>query len=539
MTKIKCALLFIDLQKAFDRIHHDFLFDLLLRLGFLPRTVRVLQNMVTGLTAKISVNCQKSKPIQIRRGVPQGNPLSMYLFAVSLEPLLRAAHARLTGITLSGHKTVIRAFADDVGVVIRNQGELLELRRIIQRYCSASGAHVNENKCTLLNLEGFQRVHCDWAKLEARYKTLGTILTPCAMNMAAQNWREALGKLKGAVIANSRRQLNQVERVKLVNNCILSKAFYTAQSFPLPKMIGKKIMSLMASFLWKGEVFRVNLQTATLDYSHGGLGLVDIRNKASALFLRRTVNMFNTSPDAITTKLFECVRPPSLQPPVNVQSINKKLKHVRTFYVEFSYISTTLQNSKTITTKDILRERQRNEGVNKIERKFPEYNWKVIWHNISFTGLDFAAISAWYRLVNNIVATNDRLYSIGKCETNLCIKCNLVDTVIHRLTCSGQLKNWYWLRDSIALLTRSSPDYISSEILYRPQIKYYPQAKNNAVHWIMGKFVSYVINNIGTDSEIDFQIYMRSEFQKIITFSDHKKKYGNMLKIIFERTGVG
>lgn len=539
VTNIKCALTFVDFNKAFDRVNHNFLFATMTKLGFRQDAVKVIQNIATGINAKIAVNCQMSRQIKVGRGVPQGSPLSMLLFVMSLEPFLRNVHAKLTGIALSGHKTVIRAYADDVGVVIRNHDEIAILDTIIRNYCVASGAQMNANKSKILNLRGFNRTATDWAQATDRHKTLGTFLVPCPMRMSALNWKDALQKVQGAVVENTPRLMNQVQRVVFINNCVLSKAFYIAQVFPLPRMIARKIMSVVANFLWKGEIFRVDLQTATLDTKNGGLGLVDIRNKASALYLKRTVNMIRDNPDSITTRLFECLKPQCQLPPVDIRKINSRLQHVRTFYIEASYVPSTIKNLRSISARDIIRERKQNEGRNKIEKKYLDYNWQTIWDNVHFEGLDSDAISAWYKAVNNIVCTNERLYDIGLSETNKCMQCQMVDTVLHRYTCGGQLTNWYWIRDNIALLARSSSAYISTTVLQKPQIKHYPKTKNNSINWLMGKYVSYVVNNLGSDNQTEFQIYMQQEYNKVKKYANHKKKYANMLKIVFDKMGIG
>lgn len=212
---------------------------------------------------------------------------------------------------------------------------------------------------------------------------------------------------------------------------------------------------------------------------------------------------------------------------------------MRSFFIDVSYLSHEIRSLQRITARDIIRERKANEGRNKIEQRFNGFNWKAIWNNIHFVGLSSDAISAWYKTVNNIVNTNDRLYEIGLSQTNLCGKCKLVDSLIHRFTCSGHIENWKLIRQQIAFLTRSSTEYIMPNLLYRPQVTYFPSTKNNAINWLLGKYVSYIINRLGPDNDIDFRIYMQCEFNKISKYANHKKKYGNMLKIVFERMGVG
>lgn len=539
VTNIKCALLFIDFYKAFDCVNHRYLLQTMKKMGFSHRFLNMITNIATGIQAKIAVNGQCTKQLRISRGVPQGSPLSMFLFVTSLEPFLRHVHASLTGVTLSGQKTAIRAYADDVGVIIRNKGDLTNLERIVRNYGLASGATTNANKSKFLNLRGLAQFKIQWAKQVTEHKTLGTILTTCPMKMSAANWKAALAKIQGAVIGNTLRSMNLIQRTTFIDLCIFSKAYFTAQVFPAPIMITRKIMSLATNFLWKGEIFRVDVKTAVLDPKNGGLGLVDIRNKASALFIKRTMNILQKYPDSITSIIFQYVKPHSLQPPVDVHTINPRLRHIRIFYVDSSYLRDSNRNSRNVTARDIIRQRKENEGINKIALKYPIVNWAAVWKNINLSCLSSDVVSSWYKVVNNIISTNDRLYAIGRSETNLCSKCQLVDTIQHRFTCGGHMDNWNWIRGSVALLSRSSPDYISSELIYRPQIAYYPTTKNNAIHWLMGKYISYVINKLGSDNLTEFKTYMSCEYYQIKNYKDHKDKFGNMLKVTLEKTGIG
>lgn len=55
----------------------------------------------------------------------------------------------------------------------------------------------------------------------------------------------------------------------------------------------------------------------------------------------------------------------------------------------------------------------------------------------------------------------------------------------------------------------------------------------------MGNYTNYVFNNIGSDHHLDFKMYMETEFEKTLNYSDHKKQYANMLLIAFNKMGIG
>lgn len=538
-SNIKCGLLFIDFHKAFDVVDHGYLLETMRRMGFSQSNLDVIKNVAFGLTAKISVNNQLTKPIQIRRGIPQGSPLSMILFVMSLEPFLQRVQTALTGLTISGQKTVVGAYADDVGLVIREAGDITKLHTELKRYCSVSGAEINTAKSKFLNIKGFEDIHIEWAKLTTEHKTLGIKLTASILQMIAVNWRDVSVKVKGSLFDNMFRNIDQFQRVRYLNVYVLSKAFYTAQILPVPKLVAKNIMAALTNFLWKGEIFRVGVKAVTLDPRNGGMGLTDISNKATALFIKRTTAIIEEHPHSITAKLFDAVRPASMEPPVNIQTINFQLKHVRDYYLEKSYLSRKLRNSSAITTRAILEDRRKHEGKNKIEKKHSGVVWNIVWENISSTVLSTDVKSAWYKVVNGVITTNSRLHAIGKCNSDLCCNCQLIDTLQHRYTCGNRIHCWNWIKEKIIIVTRHAAKDITTAVLDKPDIKFFPQAKNNTVIWLLGKYISYVFNKLGSDSIIDFKVYMENEYEKMCKYQNHKKIFGNMLHIAFGRKGIG
>lgn len=378
-STITCGLLFIDFSKAFDRVNHQYLLETMKRMGFTQENIAVIRNVITGMSAKISVNCQQTRPIEIKRGVPQGSPLSMLLFVLSLEPLLRQVQDHLTGINICGNKTAVGAYADDVGIIVRNREDVNLLEALLRRYCSASDAQLNPNKSKFLSIRGLEDIDIEWVQHVHEHKTLGTVLTALPLRMITTNWRDVAHKIRGALIDNNHRNMDLYQRVKYINVCILSKAYYVAQILPLPKVIAKDIMSKITNFLWKGDLFRVDMKTVTLDPLHGGIGLTDISTKAIALYIKRTNSLLTSYPDSITAKLFEAVRPESLEPPINVRSINYQLRHIKEYYLEVSYLRKVLQKHQPLMTKDILDYRRKHEGRNKIEAKYTGVNWDVLW----------------------------------------------------------------------------------------------------------------------------------------------------------------
>ena len=78
----------LDFEKAFDSIDHQWLFAVMEKIG-LPRSfIRIVQTLHSQALSEIIVNGYRTPTFTIRRGVRQGDPLSLFLFLIALEPLL-------------------------------------------------------------------------------------------------------------------------------------------------------------------------------------------------------------------------------------------------------------------------------------------------------------------------------------------------------------------------------------------------------------------------------------------------------------------
>ena len=94
------ALLFLDQQKAYDRVSHSYLKAVLAKFA-LPLTLRTaISAMYNQNTAQILGPQGPLPPILIQTGVRQGDPLSPLLFNLTIEPLAQHLQNKLQGISL-------------------------------------------------------------------------------------------------------------------------------------------------------------------------------------------------------------------------------------------------------------------------------------------------------------------------------------------------------------------------------------------------------------------------------------------------------
>ena len=138
--------LFIDLRAAYDRVHQGALLRVLERMGYPPALLRLLRNMMASANAHVRVNGTTSGPIPVRRGLPQGDPLSCVLFLLFAESLSRFLKScpELHGVTALG-LLVLRhlLFADDFVAFAATREELQLVLNRINEWCKAWGMEIN------------------------------------------------------------------------------------------------------------------------------------------------------------------------------------------------------------------------------------------------------------------------------------------------------------------------------------------------------------------------------------------------------------
>ena len=149
------AMCFMDMRKAFDSVSHHTIRNVLQSAGAPPPFVEYIGNLYSEFQTQIAVNRRVSSPINVNRGVKQGDPLSCFLFNLVVDRCLRKLDP-LLGIELSSDVRVTHlAFADDI-VLLSEKPALLQ--RLVNQFtaeASSVGLEANAEKCASMDI----RVH--------------------------------------------------------------------------------------------------------------------------------------------------------------------------------------------------------------------------------------------------------------------------------------------------------------------------------------------------------------------------------------------
>ena len=146
----KGLMVFLDMEKAFDRVSYSFLLGGLKAVGFGPRfrqTIKLMYDAQRPPQRRIYANGYYSDWFGIKSGVAQGCPVSPLLFLIVAQALRVAIEMEgVKGITIGEVITFISQFADDTTLLLKNTNQLRPAFRGVQRWCAATGMKENIGK---------------------------------------------------------------------------------------------------------------------------------------------------------------------------------------------------------------------------------------------------------------------------------------------------------------------------------------------------------------------------------------------------------
>jgi hypothetical protein len=118
-------------QKAFDRVHHEMLFNKIYHDGIQGNLWLLLRNMYREMTVKVKWNNSLSEQFTQDIGVRQGVKLSSVLYKRYNNSILKALERSDLGATIGNIRVVTPTCADDIAILGRNEHEIQTLLDIV------------------------------------------------------------------------------------------------------------------------------------------------------------------------------------------------------------------------------------------------------------------------------------------------------------------------------------------------------------------------------------------------------------------------
>ena len=299
-NKIEGAGILFDQEKAYDRVHPDYLRAVMERMNFPAPLIDSIFTLFFGTQINLNINGYLASPFPQCRGLRQGDPLSPHLYNIAFEPLLHTILKcpNITGFKLNDHSMTkllkLMAYADDLTVFIKSVEEWVCLKGIMDTFGRASNARLNLKKTVAFPLfrnigtlsQALQRdhVHIHSKQAEDALVYLGY---PIALTRTQRDsfFNNIHKKIKHHINLQHGRQLSVLGRSIIANSLLLSRLWHVIAVHPPMRQWTKKVQGSIRKFTvpffpspsWNHLCLR---------RSQGGLGLVDIDSQTVAFQLR-------------------------------------------------------------------------------------------------------------------------------------------------------------------------------------------------------------------------------------------------------------
>lgn len=141
------GLLSLDQEKAFDRVDHTYLSEILEGYGLGEGVIQGVRLLYSTASIMLKVGGGLSYPVMISRGIRQGRPISGPLYSLAIEPLLCKLRTEMQGWTLESLKPItLSAYADDTAVCIQGEEDINVLKKNVEIYERAASTKANWEK---------------------------------------------------------------------------------------------------------------------------------------------------------------------------------------------------------------------------------------------------------------------------------------------------------------------------------------------------------------------------------------------------------
>lgn len=279
-------LLFLDQEKAYDRVSHAYLWAILEKFGVPNEGIRMIKALYMGRKTNVYVNGFKSEPIEILSGVGQGDPISCPLFDISIEGFALLLHASaISGVTIGSKRISSIMFADDTVVpsTMENvERDAIETNSCLVTYGAASGSKVNYPKSTVL-IVGNKEPDPGLVSQGVKISRSGTthLGIPVGTNIEREIedfWAEIQIQIAKVTSDWLKCHMSSRGRILISKAKQLSLVRYAMQFLPIPDRTLKAMEESVWKLVWNGKDRGiVNRLGALLPLAEGGRLCQDIR----------------------------------------------------------------------------------------------------------------------------------------------------------------------------------------------------------------------------------------------------------------------
>ncbi|CAH2267750.1 jg15167 [Pararge aegeria aegeria] len=241
---------FIDYEKAFDRVRHVKLMQVLQKIGLDFKDCRFIKNLYWNQSANIRVNRNLSSYIDIERGVRQGCILSPLLFNLYAEAIFSEALDNISdGISINGKTLNNIRYADDTILIADSLEGLQNIVNSVASVSAEYGININTKKTKFMEIsrtpELINSLYLNGQVLErvSKFRYLGTMVDDkgdhsLEVRCRIEQARNTFSRLKRVLCD---RNLSIALRTRIARCYVFSVLLYGVEAWTLTETMSRKL----------------------------------------------------------------------------------------------------------------------------------------------------------------------------------------------------------------------------------------------------------------------------------------------------------
>ena len=516
------CLISLDFYKAYDRVFLAFLIKVLKKMNFGHSFIAWIAMLHEGATTRFLLDVL-SQAIEVRFSIRQGDPISMILYIIYIEPLLLALERNLRGLQIpnivqvsSSVPEILEAYCDDINVVTDDLSDFLKLSATVTTFERFSGAILSRNrKCKVLGLGKWSTREdwpLTWLQCVDSVKMFGIFVSNSYVEMIRMNWEYRLDKFKKVLLSwNSRIFFSLQQKVEVVKIFALSRIYYVASILPMRKGIVKKLESMIGKFLWSGlGIMKIALDELKNPKSQGGLGLPCILSMNKALMSSQCLRLLRSQDEKSIAHL-DFWMGPLLTDIFPMMGQNATATVTPEYFSEIGeclaelMVKNVLTSSSTTLANRIIYRNLVSLPQPKVMFENIGVSYTNVWKRLHSPAVPYGNRDVMLRLIHNKLPVQERLCRIGIARDPWCPYCTneSCDLVHFFCNCIRTKVVWSWLRLVVIDLKQEIGQCSNWDLL---NLMYPKNNRENEVAWLISFYVEFTWNHfLLEEAELDLE----------------------------------
>ena len=295
-SKIEAYFVSLDFKKAFDSIDQHWLSRVLHKMNFPTKFIRTVNSLNKDANVRVLVNGFRTGKVPINKGVRQGDPLSLYLFLLAVEPLVATINndKRIEGLG-KGRKRNVKcpSYADDLTLTLVGSPSVCLAFEIIERFSEATGLKLNMEKTQGMMVGSSYTDDC-LPSINWRNESIKILGFRIGNVNPRTIWHDSLeGLRKQKLLINVPFQTWQAKSL-LAKSKLLPQITYNAHAYPLNTTTRNLIESEFLNYLTNNPTISLSMRSLQRPINDGGIKFPNPTTYCDLFYISNLFQYFKT-----------------------------------------------------------------------------------------------------------------------------------------------------------------------------------------------------------------------------------------------------